>query len=79
MWVDDWLTTRPAIQIGMDHLSHDWPRANDRDLDHKVVEGLRLESGERGHLRAAFDLENADGVRATHHGVGFGIVGGELR
>ena len=38
------------------------PGPDDRDLDDEVVEGLRLHPRQHRHLRAALDLEDADGV-----------------
>jgi hypothetical protein len=38
------------------------PGADDRDLDHQVVEAARLQPRQHGHLRARLDLEHADRV-----------------
>ena len=55
--------------------------ADDGNLDDEVVKIFRLEARQGGHLRAAFDLEDADGVGFAQHGEGFGVVlrqGGEI-
>ncbi len=67
----------PAAQVGMHHVALDRPGADDGDLDHQVVEGLRAQARKHGHLRAGFDLEGADGVRTADHGVGGRVVGGQ--
>ena len=72
----DRFPTGASVEIGMDHLSDDRAGADDCDLDHQVVEGLRLESRERCHLGAALDLEHADRVCLAHHRVGLRVVGG---
>ena len=79
MGIDHGLSARSAIEVGMNHLSHDRTGSDDRDLDDEIVEGLRLQSGQRRHLGAALDLEDADRVGSTHHGVGAGIIHGQLR
>ena len=48
-------------------LPDDRARADDRHLDHEVVEALGLHARQRGHLRAALDLEHADGVGLLQH------------
>ncbi len=55
-----------AAQIGMHHVALDGAGPHDRDLDDEVVEFLRLEARQHGHLRPALDLEHADASpRAT--------------
>jgi len=56
------------------HLPDDRSGADDRDLDDDVVEGGRLEPGQRRHLRAGFDLEDADRVGGLQHLVDRRIV-----
>ena len=53
-------------QIRMNHVALDRPRPNDRDFNHHIVKAFRFHSGQRGHLRAALDLEHADGVGMLH-------------
>jgi hypothetical protein len=48
----------------MHHLADDGARADDGDLDDEVVEAVGAVAREGGHLRAALDLEHADGVGA---------------
>ncbi len=55
----------------MHHVALDRARAHDRNLDHQVVEILRLQSRQHRHLRAALDLEHADRVGARQHRVDF--------
>ena len=44
----------------MDHVALDRAGADDRHLDHQVVEVARLEARQHGHLGPALDLEDAD-------------------
>ena len=53
----------------MDHVALDRAGADDRDLDDEIVEALRLQARQHRHLRAALDLEDADGVGAAEHAV----------
>jgi hypothetical protein len=55
----------------MDHVSLDRTRADDGDLDDEIVECARLHR----HLGAAFDLERAERVGLSDHGVGARILG----
>ena len=59
----------------MHHVALDRSRPHDRDLDHQVVEFLRLEPRQHRHLRAALDLEHADRVGAAEHAVDRGVFG----
>src|SRR5262249_9216579 len=52
----------PAVEVRVYHFADDRSGANDRDLHHDVVELLWTHARQRGHLRAAFHLEHADGV-----------------
>ncbi len=51
-------------QIGMHHVALDRPGPDDRNFNHQVIKFLRLQPRQHRHLRAAFDLEHADGVGA---------------
>jgi hypothetical protein len=42
-----------AAEVGVDHVALDRPGADDRDLDHEVVEGARPHPGQEVHLGAA--------------------------
>ena len=54
----------------MHHAALDRAGAHDRDFDDEIVEILRLEPRQHRHLRAALDLEDADGIGAAcEHGV----------
>src|ERR1700754_86734 len=67
LWIDHRLKPFAAPQIGMDHVALDraWP--HDRDLDHQVVKGPRLDARKHRHLRTALDLEGAERVGLTDH------------
>ena len=65
----DLLDPLPPPQIGMHHVALDRPGPHDRDLDDEIVEFLRLQPRQHRHLRAALDLEHADGVGALDHAV----------
>jgi hypothetical protein len=69
----------PPIEIGMDHFPNDGPRADDGDLDDDVIKALRLHARQRGHLRSAFDLENAHGIGLLKHLVSGGVILWDLR
>ena len=73
------LASSPTIQKRMHHLPDDGPRTNDRDLDDDVVEGGRLEARKRRHLRARFDLEDADRVGFAQHSIDERIFGRQMR
>ncbi len=51
-----------AAQIGMNHIALDRTRPHDGDLDHQIVEFSRAQMRQHVHLRAALDLEHADGI-----------------
>ena len=73
MRIDHRLPSLPPHEIRIHHLPDDRPWANDRDLYHNVVEVRGMQAGQARHLRAALDLEHADGVgllqRAIHGGI----------
>ena len=68
-----------AVEVRMHHLPDDRSRPDDRHLDDEVVEVVRLHARQRRHLRAALDLEDADGVGGAQHGVGLRIVWRQVR
>ncbi len=76
--VGDRLAPVPPVQVGVDHLPHDRPGPDDRDLDHEVVEVVGLHARQGRHLRAALDLEEAHGVGLLEHGVDLGVVGRQV-
>ena len=51
----------------MYHVALDRAGADDRDLDHQIVEAARAEARQEIHLRPALDLEDAEAVRAAEH------------
>ncbi len=59
----------PAAQVRVDGTALDRAGADQRDLDHQVVEVVRLEPGQGRHLGPGLDLEHADGVGPAQHRV----------
>ena len=74
MQISHRLLTTPAPHVRVHHIALDRARSDERYLDHQVVEGLRLESRQRVHLRTALDLEDADRVRRLDHPVDLLVV-----
>src|SRR3546814_2983249 len=58
----------------MHHVALDRTRPHNGDLDDEVVELARLQARQHGHLRAALDLEHANGIGATQHIVDGGVL-----
>ena len=54
----------PVLDVRVHRLALDRPGPDERDLHRQVVEVLRQRAQQALHLRAALDLEVADGVRA---------------
>ena len=52
------------LDVRVDRLALDRPGTDECDLDGEVVDRLGARAQEALHLRAALDLEIADGVRA---------------
>src|SRR3546814_4508775 len=71
--IDLLLALAPA-QVGMHHVALDRTRPHNGDLDDEVVELARLQARQHGHLRAALDLEHANGSGATQHIVDGGVL-----
>ena len=69
----DRLLAFPAAQIRVDHVALDRPGPDNRNLDNKIVETLRSHARQHRHLRAAFDLEDADSIGLADHLVGRGV------
>ena len=59
----DLFASGAARQIRMHHVALDRPWPDDRDFDHDIVKTFRLHPRQRGHLRAAFDLETRRSCR----------------
>ena len=55
------------VQIRMHHAALDRSGANDRDLDHEVVEAPGFQARQHRHLRAGLDLEHADRIGLRQH------------
>ena len=56
-----------AAEVRMDHLPLNRPRPDDRHLDDQVVEALRLQPRQHGHLGPAFNLKNAHRIGVLNH------------
>ena len=61
-------------EIGMDHVALDGAGAHDRHFDDEVVEAVGAQFGQHGHLRPAFDLEDAERIGPLDHLVGRRII-----
>ena len=69
----------PPPDVRVDCSPLDRPRPHDRDLDDEVVEVLRPRTANRLHLRAALDLEDADGVGRADRLEGLRVVERDAR
>ncbi len=78
MGVGDFLAADPALEEGVRDAADDRPGTDDRDLDHQVVEFVRLVARQGRHLRPALDLEDPDRVGAADHLVGCRVVGRQV-
>ena len=59
----------------MHHFTLNWAGPHDRYLNHEVVIAARFKSWQHTHLRARFDLKDANRVGSTHHVVNRGVLG----
>src|SRR5215213_3379163 len=66
-WIRDRLSAFPAAQIWVNHVALNWTGPDNRDLNHEVIEGLRLNPGQHRHLRPALDLKDPDTVGLADH------------
>ena len=73
--VGDRLLAGAAPQVRVHRAALDRARADERDLDHEVVEGARPQPRQRAHLRAALHLEHADGVGRAEQVVDLVLLG----
>ena len=62
----------------MHHAALNGAGPHDGHLNHQVVKTRGLEARQHAHLRAAFNLEHANGVGAADHGVGGRVFGGHI-
>ena len=62
------------LDVGVDGAALDRPGSHDRHLDRDVLEVLGARAQQRLHLRAALDLEDADGLSVLDRVVGRGIL-----
>ena len=63
-----------APQVRVHGVTLDRAGSDDGHLHHQVVERLRPALGQRLHLRARLDLEDAHGVRGLDHAEDLGDV-----
>ena len=63
----------------MHHIALNRSRPNDRHFNHNVVKTFRFHPRQRGHLRAALDLENADRIGLLHDLKGGRIILRDVR
>ena len=75
---DDVFLACAAAQIGMHHAALDGTGPHDRDFDDKIVEIFGLQPRQHAHLRAAFDLEHADGIGLAQHVVDLRIFAAHI-
>jgi hypothetical protein len=61
--------------VGVHRPALDGTGPDQRHLHHQVVERLRSQAGQRGHLGPGLDLEHADRVGPAQHGVDLGVLG----
>ena len=73
--IGDRLLTVATAEVRMDRAALDRPGADERDLDHEVVEALGAEPRQGRHLGAALHLEHADGVGRAQQRVHLGLLG----
>ena len=62
----------------MHHVTLNRAGPNDGDFNDDIIKTFRLHARQRGHLRAALDLENADGIGVTHHVERLGVIFGDM-
>ena len=74
---DGFLAIAP-LEIGVDHIALDRPRADDGDLDHQIIHRTRAHARQHVDLRPAFDLEDADRIAPAQHVVDGRILGREI-
>ena len=73
----DRLLAVPPPDEGVDHVALNGAGADDRDLDHQIVETARAHTRQEIHLRAAFDLKDAQRVGFAQHVIDCRIFGGQ--
>src|SRR6476646_9815245 len=74
MWIRHKFLALPAFQVRTCHLSSNRAGTNQCELGYQIVELLRIVPWEGGHLRSAFNLEHAYGVRFLNHSVNIRAV-----
>src|SRR3984885_12771222 len=79
MRINQYLSSLPAHQIRIYHLSDNWSGANNGYLYHNVVEVCGMKPRETGHLSAALDLKHADGIGFLQGAIDRSVVRRQLR
>ncbi len=79
MRIGDVFASLAALQKWIHHLADDRAGTDDRDLHHNVVEVFGAQARQTRHLRAAFHLEQPDGVGLLQRGVYRWIVLRKMR
>ena len=79
MRIGDVFAPLAALQKRIHHLADDRAGADDRHLHHDVVKLFRTQARQARHLRAAFHLEQADGVGLLQRGIYRRIVLRKMR
>jgi len=73
VWDHHLLVAPAPAQVGVDRATLDRARPDQRDLHHQVVEILRPQPRQGGHLGAGLDLEHAHRVGSAEHLVDRGV------
>ena len=73
-WVFHRFQPLTPTQIGMHHIALNGARAHNRHLHHQIIKGARFQPRQHIHLRAAFHLKHANGIRTPQHGIGFSTI-----
>src|SRR5436309_5416620 len=74
MSVGNWFEILPTFQKRIHHLAHNGTRADDRDLNHDVVEAFRTIAWKRRHLCAALYLKKPNGIGLLKSFIDFMII-----
>ena len=73
------LRPAPPLEVGVDHIALDRPGADNRHLDHQIIEAARAQPRQHVHLRPAFDLEHPQRIALAQHVVNLGILARDRR
>ena len=62
----------------MDHITLNWSGTDDRHFNDDIVKRFRPQPRQRGHLGAALNLKDADGVGSLHHFKSLRVIFGDV-